>query len=101
MPIKATAYRLVKDFEERGTVADKPKRGPCRTVRTSETISAAQASVSQNSWTSIRHRSQELGISASSLWNILHKDLHLFPYKIQLTQQLLPQDICAAEHMPI
>lgn len=92
VPTKATIYRIMKQFEETGTVADRPKPGPCLTTRTSETIHAVQASVSECSSTSIRHRSQEFGISPSSLWHILHKDLQLFPYKIQLTQQILPQD---------
>ena len=42
--------------------------------------------------TSILRRSQELQICVNALWRILHKDLHLFPYKIQLTQQLNLQD---------
>ena len=92
VPTKATVYRIVREFEERGTVADRPKLGPRRTVATPENIAAVQESVAESPTTSIRHRSQELGISPSVLWRILHKDLHLFPYKIQLTQKLLPQD---------
>ena len=33
-----------------------------------------------------------LYLSQSTLWNILHKDLDMYPYKIQLVQELQPQD---------
>ena len=39
-------------------------------------------------------RSQELGLSYTTIWRILHLDKHIHPYKVQLTQQLKP----AAEH---
>ena len=55
-------------------------------------LPAVSESVSEEPNTSIRHRSQQLGIKQSTLFNILHKDLHLKAYKIQLTQQLLPTD---------
>jgi len=38
-------------------------------------------------------RSQELGLSATSTWRILRRDLGLHPYKIQLTQELKINDI--------
>ena len=37
-------------------------------------------------------RSQELGLSYGTLRRILHIDLHLHPYKVQLTHQLKPAD---------
>ena len=43
-----------------------------------------------NLW--IHHRVQELRLSQTSIWRILSKDFGLFPYKIQLTQQLKPND---------
>ena len=39
-----------------------------------------------------RHRAQELRLSLISTWRILRKDLDHFPYKIQLTQELKPND---------
>ena len=39
---------------------------------------------------SIPRLSQELGRFYGTLWCILHLDLHLNPYKVQLTQQLKP-----------
>ena len=41
---------------------------------------------------SIHRRSQELGLSYSTLWRSFHLDLYLHPYKVQLTLQLKPTD---------
>ena len=42
--------------------------------------------------TSIHRRSQQLNISEISLRQILHKDLGMAPYKVQLIQELKPFD---------
>ena len=42
--------------------------------------------------TSTRRRAQQLHLSRSSLMNIMHKDLHLHAYKVQLAQELKPLD---------
>lgn len=49
-------------------------------------------SIKTNPNESIRRRSQQLGVSQTSLWRILHEDLGLYPYKIKLTQELKPND---------
>jgi len=49
-------------------------------------------SVRENPRQSISRRSQELGLSATSTWRILRRDLGLHPYKIQLTQELKVND---------
>ena len=41
---------------------------------------------------SIPRRAQQLRLSHNTTWRILRKDLGLFPYKIQLTQELKPND---------
>ena len=41
---------------------------------------------------SVPRRAQELGLSQASTWRISHNDLGRFPYKIQLTQELKPND---------
>ena len=55
-------------------------------------IAAAEASVKESPNVSLTHRSQALGISATSLRRILRNDLGLHPYKIKLTQELKPLD---------
>ncbi|KZC13180.1 hypothetical protein WN55_05513, partial [Dufourea novaeangliae] len=75
-----------------GCVIDKPKSGRPKPVRTNENIAAVNESVENEPTTSISRRSQELGIYYGSLWRILHTDLHLHAYKIQLTQEFKKRD---------
>ncbi|KAJ8940256.1 hypothetical protein NQ318_004966 [Aromia moschata] len=56
-----------------------------RPVRTAERIAAVTQSVRENPRISTRHRAQQLNVSRTSLRRILHKDLGLFAYKLQLT----------------
>jgi len=48
--------------------------------------------VRENPRRSNSRRSQELGLSATSTWRILRRDLGLNPYKVQLTQELKVND---------
>ncbi|KAI8115008.1 hypothetical protein CVS40_12678 [Lucilia cuprina] len=89
---KRSIYRVVNDFEERRSVGDRPNHGPQRIARSAKNITAAQESVQNNPSTSTRRRAQELGLQRTTLATILHKNLHLFPYKVQSTQEHLPQD---------
>ena len=56
-----------------------------RFARSAENIAARSESVAKDPNVSIPRRSQELGLSYGTLWRILHLDLHLHPYKVQLT----------------
>ncbi|GFU56040.1 DUF4817 domain-containing protein [Trichonephila clavipes] len=62
-----------------------------RTVRT-EAIATVERSIKEDPNESIRHRAQELDLGTSTLWKILRKDLGLRAYKIQLVQELKPND---------
>lgn len=62
------------------------------TVRTEEAIAAVERSIEEDPNESIRHRAQELDLCPSTLWKILRKDLGLRAYKIQLVQDLKPND---------
>ncbi|KAJ8958120.1 hypothetical protein NQ318_006049 [Aromia moschata] len=66
-----------------------PRAGP---VRTAERIAAVAQCVRENPRTSTRHRAQ-LDVSRTSLRRILHKDLGLFAYKLQLTQENVVQNV--------
>lgn len=90
-PNQSTIHRLVNKFEETGCIIDKPKK-KAKVVRTTGNISIVSQSVSNDPTTSISRRSLELGISYGSVWRILNNDLHLYPYKIQLTQLLKETD---------
>lgn len=91
-PAKSTIQRLVKKFESTYTLHNVPVPVRQRSVRSEENIAAASASIQDDPNLSLTRRSQSLGISVSSLWRILRKDLGLHPYKIKLTQELKPLD---------
>ncbi|GFX97536.1 DUF4817 domain-containing protein [Trichonephila clavipes] len=63
-----------------------------RTVRTEEAFAIVERSIEEDPNESIRHRAQELDLCPSILWKILRKDLGLRAYKIQLVQELKPND---------
>ncbi|GFX38541.1 DUF4817 domain-containing protein [Trichonephila clavipes] len=63
-----------------------------RTVRTEEAIATVERSIDEDPNESIRHRAQELDLCPSTLWKILRKDLGLRAYKIQLVEELKPND---------
>ena len=74
---------LVKNVKETGILIDKLEREKPKTVRTPDNIAAVAESVCEAPSTSVHHRSQQLR-------RILHKDLGMTPYKVQLIQELKP-----------
>ena len=79
-------------MKETDILVDKLKREKPKTVRMPENIAAVTESVCEASSTSIHRRSPQLNISQTSLRRILHKDLGMTPYKVQLVQMLKPID---------
>ena len=61
-----------------------------RIGRSTKNITAVRASIENELNQSIPRCSKELGISQTTLWRVLHKDLGLHPYRIKLTQELKP-----------
>lgn len=82
----------VQKFEETGSTLNQPRSGRPRTSREPVNIERVRASVREQPGLSTRKRSSVLNVSRTSLNRILHKDLHLHPYKIQIVQQLRPSD---------
>ena len=91
-PSKNTIKSLYRKFAYTGNVNNKPRSGRKRSIRTEDVIEKVALSVTDNLNTSTRKRASQLTISQSTICRILKKDLKLKPYKIQLTQQLLPND---------
>ena len=90
---KKTKYQKnISTKKETGILIGEAKREKSKTVRTPENIAAVAKSVCEAPSTSIHCRSQQLNISETSLRRILHKDLGMTPYKIQLVQELKPID---------
>jgi len=91
-PSGIAVVKLVKKVRETGLLLDNRNCPRARTVHTPENIETVARSVRQNPSTSTRRRSQQLAISRTSLKRILHKDLGLFVYKVQMTQELKAND---------
>lgn len=64
----------MNDFEEKQSVGKKPKIGLQRIAGSAKSITAAKENV-QNKY------GQEIDLQGIILVTILHKDLHLLPYK--------------------
>ena len=62
---------LIRRFEKQGTVADLPRSGRPRNVRSDETREQVRESVNESPCTSIRRRSRQLRISRTPLQRIL------------------------------
>ena len=89
---KSTLQRLVAKFETAGSVNNQPIPIRQRNTRSAKNIAAVCESVQENQRQSNPRRAYALGISQTSTWQILHQNLGLHPYKIQLTQELKHND---------
>jgi len=79
-------------FAESGSIARRPyHRDPY--VRVEATIAAVASSIQANPSVSTRELSAQIGVSRRSLQRIIHDDLNLFPYKIQITSKLNSLDL--------
>lgn len=76
--------QFVQRGRKNGSLMDKTNRARFRPVRSEENIAAVAQNVAEHPSTSTRHRSQELNISRTSLRRILHKDLGMRAYKVQI-----------------
>lgn len=79
-------------FESTFLLLDVPVLKRSRTGRNYENIAAVRVSVQNELNQPLSRRSQDLGISQTTLKRNFRKDLSLHPYKITLTQELKPLD---------
>jgi hypothetical protein len=80
----------VWNFEATGS-ALKKKGGSVKTVSTSKNIAVVREAIERSPHHSARRHSVSLGLSEASVRLIFHKDLHFYPYKIQVTHALHEQ----------
>lgn len=92
-PTEQAIQAIVTKFQTSFTLLDINPPTRIHRVRTEENIAAVSASVAEDREMSIRRRSQQLGLCYSTTWKILRKDLGVKPYKIQLVQELKPNDL--------
>lgn len=91
-PTELGIRKLIQKFESTGSVADAIQPHGKESIKMTKNIESVKRSVMENPSTSVRRRSQELGLSYGTTWNILRHSLQLKAYKIQLTQELQPND---------
>jgi len=78
-------------FQNTGSVL-RTYKGSQKSVRTPENIERVRQAIEQSPQRSARRHSQWLNLSTRTVQRILHNDLQLFPYKVQIVQRLLPND---------
>lgn len=91
-PSESLIRAWVRKFEATGSTLNQKPKGPERTKRSDENINEVGSSVIRNPGQSTRKRSAELSVSRTTLRRILKEDLKLHPYKLQLVQDLKPND---------
>ena len=93
-PLQKFIQYMVQKFMTKGTVLDcrKEKAGAPIAARSPANVDRVHASVQQSPKKSLRRRSQERGISVTSLQRMLRKDLTTLPYKIFTYHKLTDTD---------
>lgn len=91
-----TVLKTVAKFRRHHSVADAPRAG--RPKRSEDEVGEVEMAMNEiaagtsDGQSSVRAISAITGIPRSSVHSIMRKDLQMFPYKIQMTQVLLPGD---------
>lgn len=88
---RKTLHTCIRLFRQTGDVCVK-KSGGRPKKRTNEVIENVREVMDAAPSTSIRVLSQQTDLSYGTCQTIIKKDLHLFPYRLQCFQQLLPID---------
>lgn len=85
-PTRVTILRLLDKFRETGGVQDKKKghSGRPRSARTDPNIDNVREHLARSPSKSTRRLLQETDLSRTSVIRIMHQDLHMFPFKIQI-----------------
>ena len=92
VPHRNTIVNLYNKFKKTGSVLDADRSG--RPSIDDETKEKIKNHVHENPQSSIRQTAKLADTSYSSVQKVLKNELNFFPYKIQLTQELHPED-CA------
>ena len=98
-PSKSIIYGWIKKFEQEGTVKNlnskldgRLSHSGRKKIRTDEVIEAVRQSVLHSPKRSTRKRCQLVGLSRTTLLRVLHDDLRLYAYHIQIHQKLANAD---------
>ena len=88
-PCRKTIKKIVEKFRNTGSVVNENKghSGWYVAVRTRANVQTVRKHLQQSPRKSIRRLSQEADISRTTVQRIIHNDLKLFPYKVQILQK--------------
>ena len=89
-PHTNSVKRWFKNFMETGSILDRKRSG--RPSIDEETIDAVRVAFYRSPRKSIRVGSNELAIPRSTVHKVLHKQIRLHAYKLQIVQALKPDD---------
>ena len=90
MSLDKTLVTWFKNFMETGSILDRKRSG--RPSIDEKTVDAVRVAFHRNPRKSICVASNELAIPRSTVHKVLHKQLRLHTYKLQIVQALKPDD---------
>ena len=91
-PTGKTIHQWVSNFRQTSSALKGKSPGRPRTSTGSESVAAVAASIRQSPRRSLRKHASALHMSYSSVRRILHRSLHMHPYKIMVVQELSEND---------
>ena len=92
VPAGKTIRRWVSNFPQTSSALNR-RRSDCPRTRTAEeNVTAVAESIEQSPRRSLRKHAFALHMSATSVHRILHRSLHMHPYKIMVVQELSESD---------
>lgn len=92
VPDKKTIVKWVSNFRETGSALKRKSPGRPRTATGPANVAAVRAAIQQSPRRSARKHATALRLSNRSVRRILHRDLHMHPYKIAIVQELRERD---------
>ena len=81
-------WKIIKKFQEIGTILDWEGRGRKRTVRTPQLIKNTREKLRRNSRRSCRNLAAAAGVGKSTMHQLLREDLGVKPFKMLRRQEL-------------
>ena len=92
VPTGKTIRRWVSNFRQTSSALNRRRSGRPRTRTAEENVTAMADSIEQSPRCSLQKHAFALHMSATSVHRILHRSLHMHPYKIMVVQELSESD---------
>lgn len=80
---RGTVWKTVNRFKERGDDLDRARKGRPRSQRTRKNINAVREKIRRNPKRSMRRMAAETGMSATTMRELVHKDLGMSSFKME------------------